>query len=114
MLARSLARRARAIVDRASARSRVAAATTRESRAVSDETSEGAAAPSPSAEDVERVRALLARANVDGKHADKFPSFEHALGAKSERLKAMGLGVKERKAFLREANLQRRERGSTR
>jgi len=108
MLARSLARRARAIVDRASARARGDAATTRGRRAFSDETSEDA--PSPSAEDVERVRALLTRAKVDEKHADKFPSFEHALGAKSERLKAMGLGVRERKAFLREANLRRRAR----
>jgi hypothetical protein len=112
----SLARTARAIVDRASASARCAATpTSRAHRAFSDDTSsEADDPPSPSAEDVERVRALLARAKIDEKHADKFTSFERALGAKSERLKALGLGVKERKAFLRAANLTRTELGSAR
>lgn len=48
---------------------------------------------------------LLVCVNVDGKYVDKFLLFEYVLGVKSEWLKVMGFGVKERKAFLREVNL---------
>lgn len=51
--------------------------------------------------DADGVRALLRAAKVDEKYADKFPTLELALGAKTETLKKHGLGVKERKALLR-------------
>jgi hypothetical protein len=47
------------------------------------------------------LMALLRASDLDKKHAEKFGTFERALGAKTETLKKYGLGTKERKRLLR-------------
>jgi hypothetical protein len=58
--------------------------------------------------DADKVKAFLRAVRVDEKHAEALKNdWEYALTVKTEKLKSMGLSVKERKEFLRMAERTR-------
>jgi len=58
--------------------------------------------------DADKVKAFLRAVKVDEKHAEALKNdWEYAMRVKTEKLKSMGLSVKERKEFLRMAERTR-------
>ena len=58
--------------------------------------------------DADKVKAFLRAVKVDEKHAEALKNdWEYAMTVKTEKLKSMGLSVKERKEFLRMAERTR-------
>lgn len=58
--------------------------------------------------DADKVKAFLRAVRVDEKHAEALKNdWEYAMTVKTEKLKSMGLSVKERKEFLRMAERTR-------
>ena len=58
--------------------------------------------------DADKVKAFLRAVSVDEKHAEALKNdWEYAMRVKTEKLKSMGLSVKERKEFLRMAERTR-------
>jgi len=58
--------------------------------------------------DADKVKAFLRAVRVDEKHAEALKNdWEYAMRVKTEKLKSMGLSVKERKEFLRMAERTR-------
>jgi len=76
-----------------------------------EETSDAAAETTTSesgGRDADKVKAFLRAVRVDEKHAEALKNdWEYAMRVKTEKLKSMGLSVKERKEFLRMAERTR-------
>ena len=76
-----------------------------------EETSDAAAETTTSesgGRDADKVKAFLRAVRVDEKHAEALKNdWEYAMTVKTEKLKSMGLSVKERKEFLRMAERTR-------
>ena len=79
-----------------------AAFSTEETRDADAETSESGG------RDADKVKAFLRAVSVDEKHAEALKNdWEYAMTVKTEKLKSIGLSVKERKEFLRMAERTR-------
>ena len=76
-----------------------------------EETSDAAAETTTSesgGRDADKVKAFLRAVSVDEKHAEALKNdWEYAMTVKTEKLKSIGLSVKERKEFLRMAERTR-------
>ena len=76
-----------------------------------EETSDAAAETTTSesgGRDADKVKAFLRAVKVDEKHAEALKNdWEYAMRVKTEKLKSIGLSVKERKEFLRMAERTR-------
>ena len=76
-----------------------------------EETSDAAAETTTSesgGRDADKVKAFLRAVKVDEKHAEALKNdWEYAMTVKTEKLKSIGLSVKERKEFLRMAERTR-------
>jgi len=76
-----------------------------------EETSDAAAETTTSesgGRDADKVKAFLRAVRVDEKHAEALKNdWEYAMRVKTEKLKSIGLSVKERKEFLRMAERTR-------
>ena len=76
-----------------------------------EETSDAAAETTTSesgGRDADKVKAFLRAVRVDEKHAEALKNdWEYAMTVKTEKLKSIGLSVKERKEFLRMAERTR-------